>query len=275
MLPQTAYGLGKPGGRPHVAEWGSRVSGLVRHFLPRVLAENGLGKETALDLSEQAAYDVWKSLTAMQSTPLLVRGKFDGTFRLASEWLRLHPVGDDSIWCCDTCATLTAHFVRGVCPRTGCAGRLQRADPGFFVQNHYRLLYESRDLPPQLRAEEHTAQVAPEQARRLQEEFKDGRIQLLSSSTTFEVGVSLGDLDAVFLRNVPPEPFNYVQRVGRAGRGERAGLAVTYCRRNPHDLHHYEDPAASMIQGDVDPPRLHLSNDRIVLRHMAAAVLSG
>lgn len=274
-LPQTAYGLGKPGSRTHVAEWGSRASGLVRHFLPRVLGKNGHDDETVRALCEDVAYDVWTSLTAIRSTPLLVRGKSDGTFRLASEWLRLHHVGRDSIWCCDTCTTLTAHFVRGVCPRTGCVGRLQRAEPGVLAENHYRLLYESRDLPPRLRAEEHTAQVAPEQARRLQEEFKEGRIQLLSSSTTFEVGVSLGDLDAVFLRNVPPEPFNYVQRVGRAGREERPGLAVTYCRRNPHDLHHYEDPEASMIHGDVDPPRLHLSNDRIVLRHMAAAVLSG
>ena len=274
-LPQTAYGLGRPGGRAHVAEWGSRASGLVKHFLPRLLHENGGDEETVRDLSVQAAHAVWTSLNMMRSTPLLIRGKFDGTLRLGSEWLRLHPVGDDSIWCCDTCTTLTPHFVRGVCPRAGCSGRVQRANPEAFADNHYRLLYESRDLPARLRAEEHTAQVAPEQARRLQEEFKKGRIQLLSSSTTFEVGVSLGDLDAVFLRNVPPEPFNYVQRVGRAGRGERAGLAVTYCRRNPHDLHHYEDPEASMIRGDVDPPRLHLSNDRIVLRHMAAAVLSG
>ncbi len=273
-LPQTAYGLGKPGGRLHVAEWGSRASGLVKHFLPRVLGKNGRDAATALEPSTAAAYGIWKALTAV-STGLLVRGKFDGTFRLGSEWLRLHPVGDDPIWRCDTCTTVTPHFVRGVCPRIGCSGGLHPANPGTFADNHYRLLYESRDLPARLRAEEHTAQVAPEQARRLQEEFKKGRIQLLSSSTTFEVGVSLGDLDAVFLRNVPPEPFNYVQRVGRAGRGKRAGLAVTYCRRNPHDLHHYEDPEASMIRGDVDPPRLHLSNDRIVLRHMAAAVLSG
>ena len=273
-LPQTAYGLGRPGGRAHVAEWGSRASGLVKHFLPRVLGENGRDGDTVRNLSAQAAYDVWRSLTTRRSTPLLVRGKFDGTFRLGSEWLRLHPVGGESIWCCDTCTTLTPHFVRGVCPRTGCFGRLQPASPGASAENHYRLLYESLDLPPRFRAEEHTAQVAPEQARRLQEEFKEGQIQLLSSSTTFEVGVSLGDLDAVFLRNVPPEPFNYVQRVGRAGRGERAGLAVTYCRRNPHDLHHYENPEASMIHGDVDPPKLHLSNDRIVLRHVAAAVLS-
>ena len=66
-------------------------------------------------------------------------------------------------------------------------------------------------------AEEHTAQIDSDEARQRQDKFKNGDIHLLSSSTTFEVGVDLGDLEAVFLRNVPPEPFNYTQRVGRAG----------------------------------------------------------
>ncbi len=272
-LPQTAYGLGKPGGRRHVAEWGSTASGLVGHFLCRMLGGNGQDKKTAREIAASAMRSIWRSLRAAGSTPLLVRAESDGTFRLDSEWLRLRPVGSDRIWRCETCRTLTPNSVRAVCPRSGCTGYLKRTKAAALADNHYRLLYESRDLPARLRAEEHTAQVAPERARRLQEAFKSGRVELLSSSTTFEVGVSLGDLDAVFLRNVPPEPFNYVQRVGRAGRGERAGLAVTYCRRNPHDLHHYQDPEATMIRGAVNPPRLHLSNDRIVLRHMVAAVL--
>lgn len=76
--------------------------------------------------------------------------------------------------------------------------------------------------------EEHTAQLRADQAERFQEAFRRGEIHVLSSSTTFEVGVDLGDLNTVFLRNVPPEPFNYAQRVGRAGRRVGSvGSAIT------------------------------------------------
>ena len=123
-------------------------------------------------------------------------------------------------------------------------------------------------------AQEHTAQIENEEARRRQDDFKQGRTHLLSSSTTFEVGVDLGDLDVVFLRNVPPEPFNYTQRVGRAGRRDKPGLALTYCRRNPHDLYHYADPEDRVIAGRVQPPRMRMRNEKIILRHMVAASLS-
>ncbi|MEG3066459.1 MAG: hypothetical protein RQM89_11270 [Acetomicrobium sp.] len=62
-----------------------------------------------------------------------------------------------------------------------------------------------------------------EKAREFQREFKKGNIHVLSCSTTFELGVDLGDLDTIFLRAVPPEAFNYAQRVGE-GQGGEAGI---------------------------------------------------
>lgn len=125
-----------------------------------------------------------------------------------------------------------------------------------------------------MKAEEHTAQIESEEARKRQDRFKSGRTHLLSSSTTFEVGVDLGDLEAVFLRNVPPEPFSYTQRVGRAGRRETPGLALTYCRRNPHDLYHFENPKGRILEGQIRPPSLQMTNEMIIQRHMVATVLS-
>src|SRR5208282_1822298 len=107
-------------------------------------------------------------------------------------------------------------------------------------------------------------------AREFQREFRDGKIHVLSCSTTFELGVDLGDLDTVFLRNVPPEAFNYAQRVGRSGRRRGyPGFALTYCRRNSHDLYHFVEPER-ILSGKVRPPALSLQNEKIITRHIVA-----
>ena len=51
-------------------------------------------------------------------------------------------------------------------------------------------------------------------------------------------------------------------------------MALTYCRRNPHDLYHYENPDDRVIKGTVHPPRLRMTNEKIILRHMVATALS-
>ena len=273
-LPQQAYSFGPPGGQSYISQWGGPQSGVVRHFLPRLLADRNLPEDRNQLEALTLMKDVWHALQAYAGPPILSRGKVNGTFRLNPSWLRIKSAGDDEIWECSTCAALSNHNIRGICPRNRCSGSLSPANRARLEENHYRILYKSDDLPPALRAEEHTAQIDSDEARKRQEEFKNSRIHLLSSSTTFEVGVDLGDLEAVFLRNVPPESFNYTQRVGRVGRRNIPGLALTYCRRNPHDLYHYEDPQERVVSGAVRPPRLRMTNEKIILRHMVATALS-
>ena len=272
--PQIAYGIGPPRGRKNVRQWGGRQSAVVRHVLHRLLASNGVSGDDKQQDAEEFMQTVWQALQCHSGEPILARGSADGTFRLNPKRLRISPAKAEEIWECDVCATVSSHNIRKVCLRNRCPGTLKRADQARLETNHYRALYESASLPAILRAEEHTAQIDSDKARRRQEEFKNGQVHLLSSSTTFEVGVDLGDLEAVFLRNVPPEPFNYTQRVGRAGRRGNPGLALTYCRRNPHDLYHYQKPRERVIRGAVRPPRLRMTNEKIVLRHMVAAALS-
>ena len=270
---QQAYGLGPPGSRPHVSEWGGSQSAIVKHFHHRLLADSGLPDDKKLAASEKLMKDIWGALRDHTDEPILSRGMTNGTFRLNPRWLRIKLADPGEIWECGTCATLTPHNIRGICPRNRCPGELSPADQTLLGENHYRILYESADFPPVLHSEEHTAQIDSDEARQRQDRFKNGETHLLSSSTTFEVGVDLGDLEAVFLRNVPPEPFNYTQRVGRAGRRETPGFALTYCRRNPHDLYHYEDPNR-VIAGKVHPPHLQMTNQKIIVRHMIATALS-
>ena len=272
--PQQAYGLGPPGKRQYyVRQWGGPNSAVIKHFLPRLLEDSNLSDDQKQSISIKLMVDIWHTLRKHANTPILSPGKVNGTFRLNPSWLRIKPTEPGETWECDTCASVSTHNIRNVCPRNGCPGSLVAADQRQLSKNHYRILYESTDLPPVLHAEEHTAQIDSDEARQRQDRFKNGSIHLLSSSTTFEVGVDLGDLDTVFLRNVPPEPFNYTQRVGRTGRRETPGLALTYCRRNPHDLYHYEKPQ-ELINGKVHPPRLRMTNEKIILRHMVATALS-
>lgn len=277
--PQLSYGIAARGGRRNVRQWGAPTSAAVAHFLHRLLAGSDLSEKEKGSASIRLMKKIWESVrthdrNSVPADQILSRVSASGTFRLNARWLRVALTHPDAIWECDICASISLHNIIGVCPRNRCPGKLRLADQGRLRNNHYRILYESATLPPTLHAEEHTAQIESDEARQRQEQFKNGAIHLLSSSTTFEVGVDLGDLEAVFVRNVPPEPFNYTQRVGRAGRRTTPGLAVTYCRRNPHDLYHYENPCERIIDRAVQAPRLRVTNTKIIVRHMAATALS-
>lgn len=189
-------------------------------------------------------------------------------------WVRVSLLkADDKLYRCRVCGSVQGHSLFGVCLRKGCPGFLEQLSAGELEENHYRWMYQT-ELPGRMRVEEHTAQLTPEVARKFQDAFRRGFIHVLSCSTTFELGVDLGDLDVIFLRNVPPEPFNYAQRTGRSGRRPGfPGLVVTFCNRKAHDIFHFYHPER-MLSGQTAAPVLRVQSARLVLRHMTAYVLS-
>jgi hypothetical protein len=102
----------------------------------------------------------------------------------------------------------------------------------------------------------------------------NGFLPVLFCSPTMELGVDISELNAVYMRNVPPTPANYAQRSGRAGRSGQAALAITYsAAKGPHDQYFFRDPQA-MVHGEVRPPLLDLANRDLVDSHLQAIWLS-
>src|SRR5262249_16649147 len=158
-------------------------------------------------------------------------------------------------------------------PCRACHGVLE-AWPDEDVQaNRYVQRILSASLLP-LNAGEHTAQVPGAERIELEDRFKDDKdpLNVLACSPTLEMGIDVGGLDAVVLRNIPPRPDNYAQRGGRAGRRSRIGLVVGYARSTPHDQYFYDRPA-EMIAGEIPAPDLSLSNRDVLVRHLYAIAL--
>jgi ATP-dependent helicase YprA (DUF1998 family) len=167
-----------------------------------------------------------------------------------------------------------------------------KARKGYYRESTVGALLSPENKPFSLIAAEHTAQLGSAQAddvfSKAEENellFQDvdlgpddtGRsrpaIDVLSCTTTMEVGIDIGALSGVSLRNLPPSRANYQQRAGRAGRRGNAVATVTaFGSADSHDEHFFQEPEA-MIAGEVDDPRLTLDNEEIIKRHVFAYLL--
>lgn len=124
------------------------------------------------------------------------------------------------------------------------------------------------------RIEEHSGQISKELAFKHQCEFSSGYINILSCSTTFEMGVDLGNLNTVFLCNLPPTVANYKQRAGRAGRraGSSAYVLTFIGSDSAHDSYYCNNPATFLFQR-VSPPVIYTDVLSYSAKHMRAEAL--
>ena len=177
---------------------------------------------------------------------------------------------------CDECGVVTTDQISESCLVPGCSGRTVELDRARLDERyafHHTFIRTTRMEPLPLAVREHTAQLTTEFGQQYQQEFVKGSVNVLSSSTTFEMGVDVGQLKTVFLRNVPPTAANYIQRAGRAGRRkEGSAYALTYARAFPHDQIHYHEPIA-IVAGTVPVPQINLANRRLAQRHANSFLL--
>lgn len=174
---------------------------------------------------------------------------------------------------CDKCGRLTPYNLRGKCAQDKCSGTLSVVDPDeALASNYYRKQYKEKKIES-IVIKEHTAQLERKQAKEYQVDFKNKKINILSCSTTFEMGIDIGGLETVFMRNVPPTPANYVQRAGRAGRRkDSVAYILTYCGTGSHDYTYFSEPE-KMISGIINPPYFNVLNKKIIVRHLMATSL--
>jgi|BioPla2DNA2_1021312.scaffolds.fasta_scaffold11179_2 ATP-dependent helicase YprA (DUF1998 family) len=237
-------------------------------YLMRVLNKKGFNIDRNLAINMLKA--IWDKILCNPNKEILVSN--NGKYKINSEKIFISIEKD--WYYCNKCRKITMHNISNVCPTYKCDGELKKINiDDVFKNNHYYQIYQNLDIRG-LRIVEHTAQLNRETAYEYQKKFKMKELDILSCSTTFEMGVDVGSLETVFMRNMPPSPANYAQRAGRAGRSKHsAAYALTFCNKSNHDFTFFRNPGR-MIKGNINPPKFSIENEKIAIRHVYASAFS-
>jgi ATP-dependent helicase YprA (DUF1998 family) len=254
--------------KKNVFAWYPKKSNNRLDYVKKVFLKKGHNEKEALDKAKLVLDQVWQIINTHFFADFFITKSGNNVLK-HTIW-RIKQEGP--IYECMNCKGITAHNINNVCPTNGCNGILVEKEKEQ-LKSHYVRLYRET-LSVKMKVKEHTAQLSPEKAAEYQERFVNGNINVLSCSTTFEMGVDVGGLEAVFLRNVPPETANYIQRAGRAGRRKSSvAFVLTFAQRRSHDLNYFNEPE-KIIAGQISPPVLKMDNPKIFKRHLNSLVLS-
>lgn len=252
-----------------------RLEKFLRHLLSRM---GGMEPQEATMI---ALLELLRGGTSPTAKHFLMASELAGfrdkqqLLQINSEIVFLKVLAENERLKCDICGFVHYGYGENMpCPR--CRGTLRVRHPKEVNENRSVKRIRKPETYP-LVAGEHTAQVPNQDRLELENKFKakpaESLVNVLACSPTLEMGIDVGGLDAVIMRNVPPRPDNYAQRGGRSGRRSRVGLVVGYARSTPHDQYFFDKPR-EMIAGEVKAPAVSLSNRDIFLRHFFVIAFS-
>ncbi|MEB3290116.1 MAG: Zn-binding domain-containing protein, partial [Leptolyngbya sp.] len=181
---------------------------------------------------------------------------------------------------CDTCGdpygsapNELALWVGMPCRQPNCAGHYHPSPQS--APDFYKTLYRRGEVW-RIFAQEHTGLLEREVRETLEDRFINGTRRsdpnLLSATSTLEMGINIGDLSSTLLCSVPPTQANYQQRIGRAGRRDGNAFVGAIANGRPHDLYFWANPL-TMIAGGVETPGFYLDASAILQRQLTAFCL--
>lgn len=265
-------------------------------LLQEELIPSGVRNRLSSMLTDEQLDTLVKTLrkTGQNNAPKLFSPKGD-RYAINPDAVQLKIALEDEWFRCQGCRQFTPLGIAGKCPSCGASLiPVERNDKHLLARKAlFRdpclKVVKGERAPFVIRSEEHSAQLSEKdfsevfpksenyellfQDIRLNEDKSEQPIDVLSCTTTMEVGIDIGSLTGVALRTVPPLPANYQQRAGRAGRrGSALSVIITFADNSPHETFHFDHPDR-LIGADPAKPIVYIGNQKICERHINATLI--
>ncbi|GIV01635.1 MAG: hypothetical protein KatS3mg015_0465 [Fimbriimonadales bacterium] len=129
-------------------------------------------------------------------------------------------------------------------------------------------LQEEGDLADAV--DSYRAGYTPEERRQIERRLFAGELLGLSCTSAMELGVDVGDVQAVLLNGYPGSTNSLVQRAGRAGRGGKDSVAILVLGDSPLDQYYARHPH-ELIAAEPESVSVKPDNDTILKQHLLCA----